>query len=60
MSQIQVLATSAGATALPTMSKTSSTAETDVFDNSPLPKYETVAKMKEDKGEENGGTSQRF
>ena len=60
MSQIQVLAASAGATALPTISRIPGTAETDVIDNSAPPKYDTVAKMKEDKEEANGGKSQRF
>ena len=57
MSQIQVLAASAGATALPTISRIPGTAETDVIDNSAPPKYDTVAKMKEDKEEENGDIS---
>ena len=60
MSQIQVLAATAGATALPTISRIPGTAETDVIDNSAPPKYDTVAKMKEDKEETNGGESQRF
>ena len=60
MSQIQVVVASAGATAIPTMSMIPGTAETDVIDNSPPPKYETAAKMKEDNEEENGGKPQRF
>ena len=60
MNQIQVVVASAGATVLPTMSMIPGTAETDVIDNSAPPKYDTVAKMKEDKEEANGGKSQRF
>ena len=60
MSQIQVLAASAGATALATISMTLGAAETDVFDNSPPPTYESVAQMKKDKEEANEGKNQRF
>ena len=60
MSQIQVVAASAGATSLPTMSTISGTAETDAFDNSAPPKYDTVAEMKEEKEGVNGCKSQRF
>ena len=60
LNQIQVVVASAGATSLPTISMISGTAETDVIDNSAPPKYDTVAKMTEDKEEANGGKSQRF
>ena len=60
MSQIQVVAASAGATSLPTMSTIPRTAETDAFDNSAPPKYDTVAEMKEEKEGVNGCKSQRF
>ena len=60
MSQVQVVVTSAGATALPAMSMIPGSAEADVIDNLPPPKYDTVAIMKEDKEDANGGESQRF
>ena len=47
-SQVQAVATSAGATALPTMSMIPSTAETNISRNSLPPKYEDVARMKND------------
>ena len=60
ISQIQVVVASAGATEMPAMSMIPVTTETDVLDKSPPPEYEIAAKMEEDKGEENGGKSQRF
>ena len=55
-SQVQSVAASTGATAVPTMTMLSSTAETNISGNSPPPKYEDVPQMKND----NGSNYQQF
>ena len=60
ISQIQAAAASAGATALPTAPVIPDTSEIDGANNSPPPKYESVAKMKEDEDDTNGSKYQRF
>merc|ERR1712141_679963 len=60
ISQIQAAAASAGATALPTAPVIQDTSEIDGANNSPPPKYESVAKMKEDEEDTNGTKYQRF
>ena len=60
MSQIQAVAASAGATALPTISMTPGTEGTNASGYSPPPRYESVPKMEEDEDEPNGDKYQRF
>ena len=55
-SQVQSVAASTGATAVPTMTMLSSTAETNISGNSPPPKYEDVAQMEN----RNGSNYQQF
>ena len=60
MSQIQAVAASAGAAALPTSTMTPSAEGTNASGYSPPPRYESVPKMEEDEEEANGDKYQRF
>ena len=60
MSQIQAVAASAGATALPTISMTPGTEGTNASGYSPPPRYESVPEMEEANEETNGAKYQRF
>ena len=60
MSQIQAVAASAGATALPNISMTPGTDGANASSYSPPPRYESVPNMEEDKEEANGDKYQRF